>query len=59
MDPIWILEIKTSDSVRGGSCSHLERQSKKAWTGREEEKEENGKFVEKETGIYRNKKSNY
>ncbi|TGZ49740.1 hypothetical protein DBV15_01305 [Temnothorax longispinosus] len=27
MDPIWILEIKTSDSVRR-NCSHLEMQSK-------------------------------
>jgi len=26
---------------------------------REEKGEENGKFAEKETGIYRNKKSNY
>jgi len=38
MDPIWILEIKTSDLVQGGSCSHLERQSKKAWTGKRREK---------------------
>lgn len=38
MEPIWILEIKTSDSVRE-SCSHLERQSEKVRTERGRGKE--------------------
>lgn len=42
-DPIWILEIKMSDSVQR-SCSRLRRQSKEARRGRKGKKE-NGKFA--------------
>lgn len=55
IDPIWILEIKTSDSV-WRSCSHPERQSRKVQTGGRKKMENLRR--EKETGIYRNKKSN-
>lgn len=63
MDPIWILKIKMSDSVRGRGCSHLERQPKKVRTVGERVEQEGKKKMEnlrqrKKRGIYRNKKSN-
>ena len=51
MKPIWILEIKTSDSV-WESCSHLEKVRQRR---RRQGREENGKFAKKEMRIYRNK----
>jgi len=56
MDPIWILEIKTSDSVRGELLSSGEAVEESM---DKQGRKENGKFAEKETGIYCNKKSNY
>lgn len=46
MDPIWILKIKMSDSVRGRGCSHLERQSKKVRTVGERVEQEGKKKME-------------